>query len=251
MKVIQAETVQRLNLGVQGEHLAQTFGFDVTVWRSAYGAGSTQLLVQRPGDAVPYQAALRKEQDLVVWDVTRTDTGIAGSCALQLLYFVGGKVAKSRCFTGSVRRSLGDASTEAPPAQQSFAEKVAQDAARAENAAERACEAAFHGPEIQAGNWYIWDTAQGKYVDSGVCAGGAIPYVGANGNWFVGKNDTGVSAAGQKGETGPEGPRGPKGENGAPGRTPVCGVDYWTAQDKQQLVKDALAALPTWNGGAY
>ena len=263
MKVIQAEAVQRLNLGVQGEHLTQTFGFDTTLWQKEHGAGSMQLLVQRPGDAEPYQATLRQEQGLTVWDVTRTDTAIVGICALQLLYFVEGKVAKSRCFTGSVRHSLGEPSAEVPPAQQSFAEKVAQDAGRAENAANHAWEAAAHGPKILSGNWYVWNAAQGRYVDSGVFAGGKAPYVGENGHWFVGTDDTGVSASGQKGDAGPMGPRGPKGETGAigpagpkgdagaAGRTPVRGTDYWTVQDRQQIVQETLAALPTWTGGAY
>lgn len=39
--------------------------------------------------------------------------------------------------------------------------------------------------------------------------------------------------------------------NGADGKTPVKGVDYWTASDKQSIVNDVLQALPTWSGGAY
>lgn len=41
---------------------------------------------------------------------------------------------------------------------------------------------------------------------------------------------------------------GAPGEPGAPGRTPVRGTDYWTAQDKQAIVNDVLAALPVYNG---
>lgn len=35
------------------------------------------------------------------------------------------------------------------------------------------------------------------------------------------------------------------------GPAPVKGTDYFTASDKQELVSDVLAALPTWNGGSY
>ena len=62
---------------------------------------------------------------------------------------------------------------------------------------------------------------------------------------------------GDTGATGPEGPEGPKGETGPEGPTgpagytPVKGTDYWTASDRQQMVSDVLAALPTWEGGSY
>lgn len=38
---------------------------------------------------------------------------------------------------------------------------------------------------------------------------------------------------------------------GGKGDTPEKGVDYWTEEDKQQMVSDVLAALPAWRGGIY
>ena len=35
------------------------------------------------------------------------------------------------------------------------------------------------------------------------------------------------------------------------GLKPVKGTDYWTEVDKQEIVNDTLAALPTWTGGSY
>ena len=35
------------------------------------------------------------------------------------------------------------------------------------------------------------------------------------------------------------------------GLKPVKGTDYWTAADKQEIIDDTLAALPTWTGGGY
>ena len=57
--------------------------------------------------------------------------------------------------------------------------------------------------------------------------------------------------AGPQGEAGPAGPQGEQGPAGADGYTPQRGVDYWTAADKQDIVNDVLAALPTWTGGSY
>ena len=54
---------------------------------------------------------------------------------------------------------------------------------------------------------------------------GASPYIGENGNWFVGELDTGVQAQGAqgpKGEQGPQGAQGPKGEQGPKGDTGAC-----------------------------
>lgn len=42
-----------------------------------------------------------------------------------------------------------------------------------------------------------------------------------------------------------------KGDKGADGKTPVKGTDYWTAEDKAEIVNDTLAALPKWTGGSY
>ena len=41
------------------------------------------------------------------------------------------------------------------------------------------------------------------------------------------------------------------GLKGDKGDTPVKGTDYWTEEDKAEIVDDVLAALPTWTGGSY
>ena len=56
---------------------------------------------------------------------------------------------------------------------------------------------------------------------------------------------------GDKGDTGPQGPAGKDGadgEPGLPGYTPQRGVDYWTDDDKAEIVAATVAALPVYNG---
>lgn len=71
---------------------------------------------------------------------------------------------------------------------------------------------------------------------------------------------------GPQGETGPQGEQGIPGQDGAPGKdgtngqdgapgkdgqdgyTPVKGMDYWTEQDKTEIVNEVIAALPVYNG---
>lgn len=50
---------------------------------------------------------------------------------------------------------------------------------------------------------------------------------------------------------GAKGDRGAPGKSGTDGKTPVKGTDYWTEADKEEIVKDTLAALPKWTGGNY
>ena len=54
-----------------------------------------------------------------------------------------------------------------------------------------------------------------------------------------------------QGEKGDTGPQGEKGDTGADGYTPVKGVDYFTADDKNELVQAVLAALPVAEEGSF
>ena len=54
---------------------------------------------------------------------------------------------------------------------------------------------------------------------------GYIPYIGTNGNWWIGDTDTGVDANGIKGDTGAPGAQGPQGEKGDKGNTGAAGAD--------------------------
>lgn len=81
-----------------------------------------------------------------------------------------------------------------------------------------------------------------------------IPYIGDNGNWWTGDTDTGVKAQGEKGDPGEQGPQGEQGIPGEPGKdghTPVKGVDYFTEEDKEEMVEAVLAALPSAEGVGF
>ena len=77
---------------------------------------------------------------------------------------------------------------------------------------------------------------------------GITPHIGVNGNWYIGKTDTGIQSRGQNGYTPVKGKDYFDGKNG---KTPEKGVDYFTEADKSSFVQDVLNALPTWNGGAF
>lgn len=74
---------------------------------------------------------------------------------------------------------------------------------------------------------------------------GATPYIGANGNWYIGTTDTGIKA------TGPKGEKGDQGDTGAAGKTPVKGTDYWTTADQTSIVQQVIDALPDASEVSY
>ena len=74
-------------------------------------------------------------------------------------------------------------------------------------------------PLIKNGNWYTYDTITKDYADTGVSATGP------------------AGADGQPGERGEIGERGPA---GADGKTPIRGTDYWTDNDKTEIINELL-----------
>ncbi len=56
-------------------------------------------------------------------------------------------------------------------------------------------------PEIgENGNWFIGDEDTGISAEGAAGENGLTPEIGENGNWFIGDEDTGISARGEKGE---------------------------------------------------
>ena len=61
-------------------------------------------------------------------------------------------------------------------------------------------------------------------------ADGITPHIGSNWHWYIGTKDTTVDA------------------RGVDGKTPVKGVDYFTAADRAEMVQAVVAALPKYAG---
>ena len=55
------------------------------------------------------------------------------------------------------------------------------------------------------GNWWIGETDTGIKAEGEDGAAGQTPYIGENGNWWIGETDTGVKAAGTDGADGTDG----------------------------------------------
>ena len=75
-------------------------------------------------------------------------------------------------------------------------------------------------------------------------ADGITPTIGANGNWYLGSNDTGKPSRGADGGAGPQGPQGPQGPTGPKGDTGAGFIVkgyYRTASALQTSVKNPAA----------
>ena len=107
------------------------------------------------------------------------------------------------------------------------------------------------------GNWYQWDAEKGEYTDSGMSSAGKEGQRGPEGpSGPQGeKGDTGEPGPqgekGDPGEAGPKGETGEQGPKGDTGYTPKRGTDYWTPEDKAEIVNDVLDALPNGNEVGY
>ena len=77
---------------------------------------------------------------------------------------------------------------------------------------------------------------------------GKTPFIGENGNWWIGETDTGVKAAGvdgEKGDKGDPGEKGDKGDKGDKGQNGSCaGWFYGTLWTKGDLYKENGAERP-------
>ena len=98
----------------------------------------------------------------------------------------------------------------------SAAASVGEDLPRGKSAYEIAKENGFNGTETE---WLA--SLKGEPGAAGASGkdgeNGKTPYVGDNGNWFVGSDDTGKPSRGEKGDKGDTGSPGAKGDKGEPG----------------------------------
>ncbi len=118
---------------------------------------------------------------------------------------------------GTIREGCSPGENAQPPTPDVYSQILAA-AMQAEETAQSVRDDADAGvfdgetPYIgENGNWWIGGR------DTEVYAGGDAPYIGENKNWYIGDEDTGVRAEGSPGPQGPAGPEGPQGEPGPQG----------------------------------
>lgn len=177
------------------------------------GSGAYAVVFQRPKDTAPYPVAFRAEWPNIIWIVHDADTAKPGTGKVEIRWFGdGAEVGKSKTYMVRVNDGLPDP-TEAPQEWAGYIGQVAQNAKRAETAADRAAGSAQAAANTLA--QVKADLAAGKLK-------------GEKGD----KGDPG--APGPQGEQGPTGPQGPAGKDGkdAPqiDDTAVSAENPWSSQ---------------------
>lgn len=112
----------------------------------------------------------------------------------------------------------------------SAAASVGEDLPRGKSAYEIAKENGFNGTEAE---WLasLKGATGAPGADGKDGENGKTPYVGDNGNWYIGADDTGKPSRGAKGEPGSPGAKGDKGD---PGATPNLTIGSVTTLDAGQ-----------------
>lgn len=175
------------------------------------GSGAYAVVFQRPKDAAPYPVAFRAEWPNIIWIVHDADTAKPGTGKVEIRWFGdGAEVGKSKTYMVRVNDGLPDP-TEAPQEWAGYIGQVAQNAKRAETAADRAAGSAQAAANTLA--QVKADLAAGKLRGEKGDPGERGPE-GPQGA----KGDTGETGPqGAPGATGPTGPQGPRGEAGPAG----------------------------------
>lgn len=215
MRIINAKECTVVALGRLGENEYTVVRFDVTAWLEEVPGAVIGLYNQRPGDAAAYPVAgITVDGGIATWTVTSAELTQTGEGKCELVSIAGEVVAKSVIFRTMVFDAL-DGSGEAPEPWEEWQQQLIVLKNEAEQAADRAEEAAEHYPRIVDGVWEVWDAQAGAFVSTGVQAQGP------------------QGEQGETGEPGPQGETGPQGEPGADGVTftpsvSAEGVISWT-----------------------
>ena len=106
---------ERIIIGEVGENLAESCTIDYSAWVEEYGEGNLRIRAIREGDAEPYPVANVDTADgLATWTYTAADTAVKGFGEVQVLYYVGDVLAKSRVWKTYTYKSLNPSSEEVP-----------------------------------------------------------------------------------------------------------------------------------------
>lgn len=147
------DTMTSLNLGEQGEHLANEIRVDMSPWVDEDNTLRFYIVALRHAETNPYIPATTMEDNILVWPVTSADTAITGAGLTQFVATDGTRIVKSKRIRTSVGTVIpGSEEDEAPEPIQGWidsmlaqvsADRVAAETARTEAvAAQAAAEAA-------------------------------------------------------------------------------------------------------------
>ena len=225
---VMASQMSAILLGHSGENAAVRVAFDLTAFQKAFPGGQPLLLVRRYADTTAYPAPLTVEGQTAYWTVGAADTARAGygQCELQW-YLEDGTLAKSDLFDflvlgtlktdaappdapsrrwfEAIRRQLGDLSKLTTQARENLVAAI-NEAAKTGSGSVGSVALRVSDGYIQFQNGDKWENLIEKSELTGTNGekgepgeNGVTPTIGANGNWYIGSEDTGKPSRGASG----------------------------------------------------
>lgn len=172
-----------LDIGMTGSNRQREFGFDIRAWAREYPGAVFAVCCRRTGEGADnaYFGDTRTENGILIWTVHRADLGVSagnGKIEIWAIHPTGTvndePLYKSRAVITIVGQSIAETPSQTlPEAARPWAQQVLDAAIEAGQAADRAEGAVEHYPQVgENGNWWVWDVAQGRFVDTGVPASG-------------------------------------------------------------------------------
>ena len=222
----------RLTLGRQTETGVTDIRIDMSEWLKQWPELTISIWPTRPGEKAAYPADTYMDGSAIIWRVNNADTAIAGSGTVQIMGVADGQKKLSKIMTTYIANTTTGVTTVPPAAAQPWADGVAASAASAQQAAQRAEDAAGEIKGISA----IAQTLKAGQAATAEYANGVLRF-------GIPAGERGV--AGEQGAKGEQGPKGDTGPQGEPGKDAV--VDATLSQSGQaadaKVTGDALSKL--------
>ena len=109
------DTMTSLNLGEQGEHLANEIRVDMSPWVDEDNTLRFYIVALRHGETNPYIPATTMEDNILVWPVTSADTAITGAGLAQFVATDGTRIVKSKRIKTAVGDVIPGTDSDTPP----------------------------------------------------------------------------------------------------------------------------------------
>lgn len=141
-----------LQIGVQGENMAEQVKMDVSDWMEKYPDGTIYILFKRYNDQYPYPVATTYEDGILTWTPSVADTSVAGIgyAEVRLMDSNHEIVKKSRILPTVVENSVsGTDGAEVPSPFEEWTNQILE-AAEGITDAEAYCDAAADRAEAAA-----------------------------------------------------------------------------------------------------
>ena len=227
----------RLTLGRQTETGVNDIRIDMSEWFKQWPELAISIWPTRPGETAAYPADTYMDGSAIIWRVNNADTAIAGCGAVQIMGVAEGQKKLSKVINTYIASTTTGVTTDPPEAAKPWADGVAANAASAQQAAQRAEEAANEIKGISA----VAQTLKPGQAATAEYAGGVLRF-------GIPAGERGVAGEqGAKGDTGPQGPKGDKGDTGPAGADAPQEAVLYTPQE---LTSEQMAVARSNIGAA-